>query len=196
MSVYKVIDGLLRMHGKPVPQPPPPPPRHMMSFKNPLFEAASQPPPPPPPPRAAASQQHPSLFVLTGPLFTRTRVLKYVKQNLPFWRRDFLDPTLTITFEHMSFDTTFLTITTENDFVITDLISTVLKKLEEAVHWTHSRNKDQGGDLDIMYRYRGIRTDIYMKAGEVTGYSEYVLQQPSEAEHPANYFQQPSSLVC
>lgn len=144
--------------------PPPPPPRRI--------------PPPPPSPCATASQ-YPFTFVLTGSPFARRKVAQYVKQNTPFWQKSFLDPTLSITPVSMSDDTTFLTITTENDFVVHDLINTVLKKLEEAVDRTHSKYKEQGDvDMNIMYRHKGIRTDIQMTAGEVSGYSEYVLQNP------------------
>lgn len=147
----------------PFTQPPPPPLRTQ---------------PPPPPPRIPAPQ-YPFTFVLTGSSFARRKVAQYVNQNTPFWQKSFLDPTLTITPVSMSDDTTFLTVTTENDFVVNELIDTVLRKLEEAVDRTHSKYKEQGDvDLDIMYRHKGIRTDIYMKAGEVAGYSEYVLQNP------------------
>ena len=151
----------------PFSQPPPPPPR-----------THTQPPPPPPREPAPSASQYPFTFVLTGSSFARRKVSQYVNQNTPFWQKSFLDPTLTITPVSMSDDTTFLTVTTENDFVVPELIDTVLKKLEEAVDRTHAKYKEQGDvDLDIMYRHKGIRTDIQMKAGEVSGYSEYVLQQ-------------------
>ncbi len=113
-------------------------------------------------------------FVLTGSLFTRNKVCKYACNNVTRWKAFFMDPTLQIQYTLEDRETTFLRVTTENTFVISDLQDTILEKLQEAVVRTHERfGSNYSVDLDIMYRHNDLRTEYGMVAGELVGFCEY-----------------------